>query len=84
MRRPPAGLQPLNNQEALTAMEQECAAHIDAVPSEPLCARETCKLYEHMGNMERARSWMAYYLSRKVVPDPDAEAEYQRLISGAK
>lgn len=79
MRQPPAGVNPLPNLAALTSMEAQCAAHIGLVPGEPLCARETCKLYEHMGNLDRARQWMAYYLEKKQEPDPEAEVEYQRL-----
>ncbi|MDR3698683.1 MAG: hypothetical protein P4L56_03550 [Candidatus Sulfopaludibacter sp.] len=79
MRRPPAGVQPLPNIAALASMQAQCAAHITLVPGEPLCARETCKLYEHLGNLEQARAWMAYYLEHKKQPDPEAEAEYQRL-----
>jgi hypothetical protein len=79
MREPPPGVRPLPNIAALTSMEAQCAAHIGLVPNEPLCARETCKLYEHLGNFDRARQWMAYYLEKKTEPDPGAEVEYQRL-----
>ncbi len=79
MRRPPAGVQPLPNIAALSSMEAQCAAHINLVPDEPLCARETCKMYEHLGNFLQARAWMAYYLEHKKQADPEAEAEYQKL-----
>jgi hypothetical protein len=79
MRRPPPGVQALPNIAALTSMQAQCAAHINLVPDEPLCARETCKLYEHLGNLDQARAWMAYYLEHKKQPDPEAETEYQRL-----
>jgi hypothetical protein len=82
MRQPPPGVQALPNVAALTSMEAQCAAHIGLVPGEPLCARETCKLYEHLGNLDRARAWMAYYLEHKKEPDPEAETEYQRLNAG--
>ena len=79
MRQPPPGVQALPNIAALTSMQAQCAAHINLVPDEPLCARETCKLYEHLGNLDQARAWMAYYLEHKKQPDPEAETEYQRL-----
>ena len=79
MRQPPPGVQALPNIAALTSMQAQCAAHINLVPDEPLCARETCKLYEHLGNLDQARAWMAYYLEHKREPDPEAETEYQRL-----
>lgn len=82
LRNVPPGMQVLNNSEALSAMEAQCAAHVEAVPEEPVCARETCKLFEHLGNLERARYWMSYYLAHKIQPDPQAQAEYQRLIAG--
>ena len=84
LRNVPPGTPVLNNTEALNAMEAQCAAHVDAVPEEPVCARETCKLFEHLGNLERARYWMGYYLAHKTQPDPEAEAEYQRLMAGGR
>ena len=79
MRQPPPGVRALPNIAALTSMEAQCAAHIALVPGQPLCARETCKMYEHLGNFNRARTWLAYYLEHKKEPDPGAETEYQRL-----
>ncbi len=84
MRRPPAGVAPLPNIAALASMQAQCAAHISLVPDEPLCARETCKLYEHLGNFDQARAWMAYYLEHKKQPDPEAETEYQRLTASRR
>jgi hypothetical protein len=80
LREVPAGVRPLANIAGFASMEAQCAAHIRLVPNEPLCARETCKMYEHLGNLDRARFWMAYYLQHKKQPDPAAEVEYQRLI----
>ncbi|SPE35687.1 conserved membrane hypothetical protein [Candidatus Sulfopaludibacter sp. SbA3] len=80
LRQAPPGVKALPNIAALSSMEAQCAAHIRLVPGEPLCARETCKIYEHLGNVLRARFWMAYYLEHKKAPDPAAETEYQRLI----
>ena len=79
LRQAPPGVHPLPNIAALTSMEAQCAAHIALVPAEPLCARETCKMYEHLGNPDRARAWMAYYLEHKKQADPGAETEFQRL-----
>jgi len=81
LRQVPAGVRPLANTAGFASMEAQCAAHIRLVPNEPLCARETCKMYEHLGNFDRARFWMAYYLQHKKHPDPAAEVEYQRLTS---
>ncbi|HWC97206.1 MAG TPA: hypothetical protein VG456_10660 [Candidatus Sulfopaludibacter sp.] len=80
LRQVPPGVRALPNTAALSSMEAQCAAHIRMVPGEPLCARETCKMYEHLGNLDRARFWLAYYLQHKKQPDPEAEVEYQRLL----
>jgi hypothetical protein len=80
LRQVPGGVRPLANIAGFASMEAQCAAHIRLVPNEPLCARETCKMYEHLGNFDRARFWMAYYLEHKKQPDPAAEVEYQRLL----
>lgn len=79
VRQAPPGVRVLPNVAALTSMEAQCAAHIRLVPNEPLCARETAKMFEYLGNAARARVWLAYYLEHKKRPDPGAETEYQRL-----
>jgi hypothetical protein len=79
LRQPPPGVRPLPNSAAIPSMEAQCAAHVLNVPGEPLCARELCKMFEHLGNLDRARFWLSYYLEHKKRPDPDAEVEYQRL-----
>jgi hypothetical protein len=81
LRQVPAGVRPLANTAGFASMEAQCAAHIRLVPNEPLCARETCKMYEHLGNPDRARFWLAYYLEHNKQPDPAAEVEYQRLLA---
>lgn len=59
MRHPPPGVQPLNSLDALTSMENQCAAHIRALPWEDGCARELGPLFSVIGDPVRARKWAA-------------------------
>jgi hypothetical protein len=36
-------------------------------------------LYQQIGDLARARSWMAFYLNHAIGPDPEANAIYGRL-----
>ena len=63
--------------EAIAAMQDECAEHIRVAPSEPTCARGMAKLFMYLHDTPDARRWMAFYLERKVEPDPEAERQYQ-------
>jgi hypothetical protein len=61
MRHPPPGVQPLDSLDALTSMEDQCAAHIRAAPWENGCARELGKLFSVIGDPVRARKWAAQW-----------------------
>jgi hypothetical protein len=40
-------------------------------------------MYQLIGDMGRAGSWMRYYLDHAVAPDPEANEIYRRLIAGS-
>jgi hypothetical protein len=64
MRRPPAGVQPLNSLEALTSIENQCRQQIEHDPRRPACAKGIADLYTLIGQTARASQWMSYYESR--------------------
>jgi hypothetical protein len=84
MRQPPPGVAPLANTEIVPAMEDECTEHIRLVPSEPNCARGMAKLFQHLNDNADSRRWMAFYLERKLEPDPEAERQYQMMLAGGR
>ena len=57
MRHPPPGVQPLDSLDALTSMENQCAAHIRAFPFENGCVRELGRLFGVIGDPVRERKW---------------------------
>jgi hypothetical protein len=64
MRQPPAGVQPLNNLQALQSIETQCQQQIEHDPKQPACARGIGELYTKIGQTARAAQWMSYYESR--------------------
>lgn len=64
MRQPPAGVQPLNNLQALQSIETQCQQQIEHDPQRPACARGIADFYTLIGEKARAGQWMAYYESR--------------------
>jgi hypothetical protein len=64
MRQPPAGVQPLNNLQALQSIETQCQQQIEHNPKQPACARGIGDFYSVIGEKARAAQWMAYYDSR--------------------
>ncbi len=64
MRRPPTGVQPLNNLQALQSIETQCRLQIEHRPQQPSCARGISELYTRIGQTGRAAQWMSYYESR--------------------
>jgi hypothetical protein len=57
VRHPPPGVQPLDSLDALTSMENQCAAHIRAFPFENGCVRELGRLFGVIGDPVRERKW---------------------------
>lgn len=84
MRRPPPGVEPLANAEAIAAIEDECVEHIRVAPWEPNCARGMAKLFLYSHDTANARRWMAFYLERKLEPDPEAERQYRMMFTGGR
>ena len=64
MRKPPPGVQPLNNLQALQSIETQCQQQIEHNPKQPACARGISEFYTRIGQTARAAQWMAYYDSR--------------------
>jgi hypothetical protein len=81
MRHPPPGVEPLDSLRVLDHMEAECDLHIQREPQYPRCARALGQVFEKVGDLTRARRWIGVYLARPHGPDPEAEQEYQRLLS---
>jgi hypothetical protein len=73
MRHPPAGVQPLNSLEALGSIELQCTEQVRHDPARPRCARGIGELYAQIGDRQRARQWLQFYLDHRAEADPDAE-----------
>ena len=80
MRHLPQGVAPVDNRYAMNSMEEMCQNYIAHDPYHPRCARGMSLLYQQIGNIQRARMWMEFYLQHAVDPDPEANAIYQRLM----
>jgi hypothetical protein len=81
MRHPPPGVEPLASLRVLDHMEAECDLHIERQPQFPRCARGLGQVFARIGDLTRARRWIGVYLAHPHDPDPEAEQEYQRLLS---
>lgn len=81
MRHLPQGVAPIDNNYAINSMEAQCQNYIAHDPYHPRCARGMALLYQQLGDIGRARSWMGFYLQHAVGPDPEASAIYGRLIA---
>src|SRR5581483_8781723 len=79
MRRPPPGVAPLDSLRILSHMESECSLHLEHEPHMPLCARALSQVFTKVGDIPRARQWLAIYLQHPHAPDPQAEAALQQL-----
>jgi hypothetical protein len=42
------------------------------------------KLFQHLNDNADSRRWMAFYLERKLEPDPEAERQYQMMLAGGR
>ncbi len=84
LRRPPAGVVPLNNLEVFDNMETQCGLHIDREPGHPRCARSLAQTFAKIGDFTRARRWLGVYLDHPHLPDPEAEQAYRQYVSAGK
>ena len=64
MRQPPAGVQLLNNLQALQSIETQCQQQIEHDPKRPACARGIADFYTLIGEKARGAQWMSYHDSR--------------------
>jgi hypothetical protein len=79
MRTPPPGVAPLNSLDVFPHMEAECNLHLENEPGYPRCARSLAEVFLKIGDRGRAGRWLATYLEKTRVPDPEAERALQQL-----
>jgi hypothetical protein len=79
MRTPPPGVAPLNSLDVFPHMEAECNLHLENEPEYPRCARSLADVFLKIGDRGRAGRWLATYLEKTRVPDPEAERALQQL-----
>jgi hypothetical protein len=84
MRRPPAGVAPLDSLEVFSQMEAECGLHLDRDPARPRCARSLAQTFAKIGDFTRARRWLGAYLDHPHPPDPEAEQAYRQYVGAGK
>ncbi|MGO9008691.1 MAG: hypothetical protein ACLQPN_01205 [Bryobacteraceae bacterium] len=84
MRRPPAGVAPLDSLEVFGQMEAECGLHLDREPDRSRCARSLAQTFAKIGDFTRARRWLGVYLDHPHPPDPEAEQAYRQYVSAGK
>jgi len=80
MRQPPEGVTPLSSLQVFDHMEAECKLHIEREPQSPRCARSLGQVFLNVGDVVRARRWLANYLHLPHESDPEAEQAFQQLI----
>jgi len=80
MRQPLEGVTPLSSLQVFDHMEAECKLHIEREPQSPRCARSLGQVFLRVGDVVRARRWLANYLRLPHESDPEAEQAFQQLI----
>ena len=81
MRHPAAGMQVLDSARVFDAMQAECDLHIEHEPQYPGCARALGLMFASVGEPANARRWLEKYLEHVRGKDPEAEAEFQKLLA---
>jgi hypothetical protein len=84
MRRPPAGVTPLDSMEVFKQMESGCGLHLDREPDHPRCARSLAQTFAKIHDFTRARRWLGMYLDHPHPPDPEAEQAYRQYLNAGK
>ena len=84
MRRPPAGVKPLNPMEVFGQMEAECGLHLDREPGRTRCARSLAQTFAKIRDFTRARRWLGIYLDHPHPSDPEAEQAYRQYVGAGK
>jgi hypothetical protein len=80
MRRPPVEVQSIDSLRVLDYLEAGCELHIEHEPEYPRCARSLAQVFLKLGDATRGRKWIGTYLRLARVPDPEAQAAYQKLL----
>ncbi|MGB7759711.1 MAG: hypothetical protein WBL61_07780 [Bryobacteraceae bacterium] len=84
MRRPPAGVMPLDSMEVFGQMEAGCGLHLDREPGRPRCARSLAQTFAKIGDFTRARRWLGIYLDHPHPPDPEAAQAFRQYVAAGK
>jgi hypothetical protein len=83
LRHPPPGVQPLPSPAIFTSLEAQCDVILTNDPQRPRCARSLGRLFARMGDIARARRWMAAYLERRKDRNPADDQLYRQLTGAA-
>ena len=70
----------LDSARVLPTIEEECELHIEHEPWFPGCARNLGQMFARTGDFVNARRWLGIYLAHAPGKDPEAQAEFQRLL----
>jgi hypothetical protein len=84
LRHPPENVTVLDSARVLPTIEAECELHIQHEPWFPGCARNLGQMFSRTGDYPNARRWLGLYLGHRVTKDPEAEAEFQRLLEAGQ
>jgi hypothetical protein len=76
----PAGVTALPAGRVDSHLENECRLHVERDPEFSLCARTLASLYLRVGDRERARRWLKYYLDHPYGDDPEAQRAYVQFF----
>ena len=77
---PPAGMPVIDKSRVMAHLEAECVLHITRDPEFSLCARTLGDLFLRMGDRDRARRNLAFYLEHPYDNDPRPRQEYLQLL----
>jgi len=80
-RHPPENMPILDSSRVLPTIESECELHIQHEPWFPGCARNLGQMFSRTGDVANARRWLGIYLAHAPGMDPEAQADFQRLLS---
>ena len=84
LRHPPASMPVLDPSRMLSAMEAECALHIQHEPRFPGCARNLGQMFSNTGDFASARHWLGIYLEHAPGKDPEASEAFQKMVEAGQ
>ena len=80
MRGAPAGIPVLDKRGMVDHFEAECRAHVEHNPGESLCARTLADMAMRLGDRERAKRLLGFYLAHPYADDPEARRAYLQML----